>query len=232
MLRANEYNLSTNSYQKVTKYVGRSMFVQSQTVQVMSDIWEDHMVLHSLGENGRINETSVGGWYGCKREDCLSFAIDVTEEAYEDYRKCVEEQYYENMVRTATAEAEDPAFKGRVVKVVSGRRHRGEIGRVVVVMDAYYGMGYHGYTTKKLGVATSPRTVDKVMPNGKVFQNHVDMIWVWAKNCEVEKPQAPNLEVIREEAKRLANQSVSSLKARAEANNTRYASYIKSKEAA
>ena len=181
------------------------------------------MTLHSIDENGRDVSTPLSNCEAVRH----SFEIDVTDEAYEDMRKYTEARYFETMVRDANAVAADPAVKGRVVKVVSGRKAKGTVGKVVVIMDAFYGMGYRGYTTKKLGIATSPVMVEKVMPNGKVFMNHRDMEWVWAKNCEVETPEAIDENVIRTEAKRLADATVSSVKAQAAEYNAKNADYIR-----
>jgi hypothetical protein len=58
--------------------------------------------------------------------------------------------------------------------------------------------------------------VEKVMPNGKVFQNHADMVWVWAHNCEVEKPQTADLELCRKMAQDFAQNAVNGLRKRQE----------------
>jgi hypothetical protein len=69
---------------------------------------------------------------------------------------------------------------------------------------------------QKLGIATSAKTVEKVMPNGKIFQNHADMIWVWAHNCEVESPKTADLAKCRETAQQFARGAVNGLRKRQE----------------
>ena len=203
MLRTKFYNTESKDYEMQTRYVGRSLFARRQTVQVMSDIWEEHLVLHSVAEDGHIVENSVAGGYDFGGKE-LEFEIDANEKAFEDYRAYREEFHFNTLKSKAEAHVEDPAVKDRVVKVVKGRRAKGTIGRVVVIMERPYNMGWQSVMKLKLGIATSPRKV-KVVRNGREYENYADMEWVWASNCEVEKPETPDYDAIREEAKSRRN---------------------------
>ena len=75
--------------------------------------------------------------------------------------------------------------KGSVVKVVSGRTAKGVEGPVVVVIQRPYGMGYRANMENKFAIATSDVMVDFAAKNGKVYKNHRDVVWVWARNCEL-----------------------------------------------
>jgi hypothetical protein len=165
---------------RVTEHVGRSLYVANETVQVMSDIWEESTFLYSIRDDGSLARDCVG-YYDMKDEDRPVYEIDADETAFELYRAAQESRQYETLVHNTNSDLANPAVKGRVVKVVRGRNTPiGKVGKVVVVIERPYGMGYRSSMRMKLGIATSPRMVDKVMPNGKVFQNHADMIWVWA----------------------------------------------------
>lgn len=221
-VKSTDYSTKPETIKVDTVMVGRSVYVRPETVQVMSDIWEDHMRVTSINAEGILTKHTVSGWYGMPRGGEHEYEIDATDEAFEDYRNQQFESDYKYLVAEAEKSAQDVAVKGRVVKVVSGRKAKGTVGKVVVVMDAYYGMGYHGYMTKKLGIATSPVMIEKVMANGKVFMNHRDIEWVWARNCEVEKVMPVDTAPLKEAAERFATEAVASLRKTATESNARY----------
>jgi len=196
---------------RVTEHVGRSLYVANETVQIMSDVWDTETFLYSVRDDGTLSRDCVG--YCDNPEMNPVYEIDATEEAFELYRAAQEARQYETLVHNTNAEYANPAHKGRVVKVTKGRNTpKGVVGKVVVIIERPYGMGYHSSMRKKLGIATSARTVEKVMPNGKVFQNHADMVWVWAHNCEVEKPQTADLALCRQMAQDFAKGAVNGLR--------------------
>ena len=193
-----------------TLHVGRSLYVANETVQIMSDVWDTETFLYSIRDDGTLSRDCVGY---CDSQETPTFEIDATEEAFELYRAAQEARQYETLVHNTDSEYANPAHKGRVVKVVRGRNTpKGLVGKVVVVIQRPYGMGYRSVMKSKLGIATSAKTVDKVMPNGKVFQNHADMVWVWAHNCEVEKPQTADLGLCRKMAQDFATAQVKRLR--------------------
>lgn len=195
-----------------TLHVGRSLYVANETVRVMSDVWEDGLFLYSVRDDGTLSRDCIE-FYGDKPEDKTVYEIDATEEALELYRAAQEEAQYTRLVQNTDAEYANPAHKGRVVKVVRGRgTPKGVVGKVVVILERPYGMGYRAVMKQKLGIATSAKMVDKVMPNGKVFKNHADMVWVWAHNCDVENPQSADLELCRKMAQSFAANQVKALR--------------------
>jgi len=219
MLKSKFYNTESKSYEPQTRYVGRSVYASEKTVQVMSDIWERHLVLHSVAEDGRIVENSVAGYSGEKPE----WEVDANEQAFEDYRAHREEFHFNTLKQKAEDEAVKPSVKGRVVKVVKGRRAKGTVGKVVVVMERPYNMGWQSVMKLKLGIATSPRK-ERVIRNGREYENYADMEWVWAQNCEVEKPEAVDTDAIRKEAQDRAKAELDRLRENAERHNVRKAS--------
>ena len=207
---------------RVTSHVGRSLYVASETVRVMSDVWEDSLFLYSVRDDGGLDRDCVGSYYDEKPEDRATWTIDANAEAFELYRARQEADQYETLVHNTNADYANPAVKGRVVKVTKGRNTpKGLVGKVVVVIMRPYGMGYHSVVKPKLGIATSAKMVEKVMPNGKVFQNHADMVWVWAHNCEVETPQTADLAECRRMAQNFANRKVEELR-KMQANQYQY----------
>ena len=211
MLKRTVTDYTTNEKSVVTEFVGSSVYAQNETEQVMSDVWETHLVLTSIDAEGNLRENSVAGWYGMRDEDRPEWTIDANTEAFERYRKKQHDSYYERLVQLAQYNAQDPAIKGRVIKVVCGRTSKGAVGKVVVVLDRPYRMGYRSVMSKKLGIATSPRKTVVQGKYGKTFENYADMIWVWAQNCEVETPQPVDLVRCEHEASEYAEHEVASL---------------------
>lgn len=204
-----------------TLHVGRSVYVASETVRVMSDVWEDGYFLYSVRDDGGLDRNEIGFWQE-NPEDRPQWTIDADATAFELYRARMEADEYERLVHNTNADYANPAVKGRVVKVTKGRNTpKGKVGKVVVIIERPYGMGYHSTVRPKLGIATSAKMVEKVMPNGKVFMNHADMIWVWAHNCEVENPETADLAECRRRAQNFANRKVEELR-QTQANAARY----------
>ena len=198
-----QWSNETHKYEDMgreTLHVGRSLYVASEVVQIMSDVWEDHTFLYSVRDDGTLARDCIG-YYDQKEEDRPQWTIDADATAFELYRAKQEADKYESLVYNTNADYANPAVKGRIVKITKGRNTpKGVVGKVVVIIERPYGMGYRSSMRQKLGIATSAKMVDKVMPNGKVFKNHADMIWVWAHNCEVESPQTADLAKCREMA--------------------------------
>jgi hypothetical protein len=194
-----------------TIHVGRSLYVANETVQIMSDVWDTETFLYSIRDDGTLSRDCVQ--YCESNAEQPTYEIDATPEAFELHRAYCEARQYETLVANTNAEYANPAHKGRVVKVTKGRNTpKGLVGKVVVIIERPYGMGYRSVMRKKLGIATSAKMVDKVMPNGKVFQNHAEMVWVWAHNCEVEKPQTADLALCRKMAQDFAENAVKGLR--------------------
>jgi hypothetical protein len=224
MLVRKVHDYSTHPYtvSEETVHVGRSVYTRSETVQVMSDVWEDHMRLTSITPEGDLSVHTVANWYGMRDGEQLEYAIDATPQAFADYRKRQYELAYARFLSEAEAQVSDPAVKGRVVKVVRGRTGKGIVGKVVVVMTGNYSMGYRSTQALKLGIATSPVMIEKVMPNGKVFMNHRDILWVWAKNCEVETVAEVDTATVKDRADWYAASALASLQKTAQDANERY----------
>jgi hypothetical protein len=82
-------------------------------------------------------------------------------------------------------------------------------------------MGYRSAMMHKLGIATSPRKVMVAGKYGKTFENYADMIWVWAKNCEVEKPEPVDMNLVESEATKFAAAAERALRKEAQDANER-----------
>lgn len=218
MLIRNKNDYSTNPYTvfKETVHVGRSVFCKPETVQVMSDVWEEHMCLTSINLDGSLTVDYVARC-GMHDDGALEYVIDATPQALADYALYEYNRNFKCRLDEAEIEANNPAIKGRVVQVMRGRTGKGLVGRVVAVILGNYDMGWRSTQMCKLGIALSPEKVT-VIKNGKTFENYKNMIWVWAKNCRVETPEPVNTAVIKELARDFAMKRLTALDIEARAN--------------
>lgn len=161
-------------YEEQVVSTGMVLVVESNTYQVMSDVWETGT--RAIVWNAQERKPEYLDWI-------IEGTVDATPEVVQAYKEFLIRKRFNELERKALADAE-VIVKGDTVQVVKGRAGKGASGKVVVNMNAYYRAGYSGYTAQKLAIATSDVMVEKVMPNGKVFQNYRDMIWVWAMNCK------------------------------------------------
>jgi hypothetical protein len=162
--------------------VGTTLYVANESEQVMSDIWE--YVTKAFYWDGKV-----------VREQWLDNDSVVEVDAnLESLLPEIEAAEYARFLKAelenAENEAGNPAKRGRLVRVVGGRDKalRGKEGRVVVVKEMQYGMGYRAVMRDKLGIALDDEKVT-VERNGRVYENYKNMIWVWAHNCEVVTPE-------------------------------------------
>lgn len=189
------------------EFVGSTCYIRNESVQVMSDIWEYVPTAHSIDENGRMATTYLWGdrWAGGEdKKPSHEVLVDVTEESYQRFWQYVKTSTMEKLWAEAESKSLVPHVKGRTVRVSRGRTHKDVVGKVVVVMEATYHAGYRSSNEYKLGIATSDRKI-KVMRNGREFENYADVVWVWARNCEVVNPVVPAIESFAEEATKTAD---------------------------
>jgi hypothetical protein len=191
----------------VTSLVGRSMFVSQEWSNYSDDYPRiPYTYLNSIDENGLLVKYSVDP------ADCDGYEIDYTEMCFFDYWTAQYNKSFNAEKINAEKHVNNVTIKDRVVKIVRGRTNKGTVGRTVVVITRPYRMGYKSIMKVKLGIATSPVMIDVTMPNGRVFKNHRDMVWVWAQNCEVEVPDAIDIEKIRATAYEYANTKTADLR--------------------
>lgn len=159
--------------------------VGRRDVRIMSDVWDTEVYAQYWDEKSQ-SIKDIGlyiAYEGDKWSKHSTAEVDATDEVW----AAVEDFYFkkelESLRANATREA-NKIVKGSQVKVTGGRFNKGAEGKVIVVMEKYYGMGYRGTLENKLGIATSDVMVDKVV-KGRVYKNHRDVVWAWARNCEL-----------------------------------------------
>lgn len=159
--------------------------VVDQSYRIMSDVWgtaDFALVWDAATASPKqvlVNVYDMQG-YGWVPVQIEVDASDDIKQAYVDWQINLQ---FQKFLRNAENAAHEIS-KGTIAKVVKGKNAKGTIGKVVVRMEARYGMGWRSSIRAKLGIATSDVTFQKALPNGKVVNAHRDMVWVWAHNCE------------------------------------------------
>jgi hypothetical protein len=198
--------LPSPSTEKVTSTfaVGTTLKVDYKTYQVMSDIWEQGLYAEYWDEASQSVKTA--DWINS------GSIVDATPDVVAKAEAWVYSKAYdrslEKLIMSEAKEAQRIVKECRV-KVVAGRTSKGVEGKVAVVLQRAYGMGYRSTVEDKLAIATSDVKVKVAAANGKVYDNYRDVVWVWARNCERLDVPAIDLESIKEAAKNEAQYEVS-----------------------
>lgn len=180
MIKFRQYSPLTNTQEDVVVGVGTTMYVSSQTERIMSDVW-DYVTRVYYWEGGSLRNVYLG--------EGVEYTIDADMESIS--KEIYQTQYQQSLDfarQKVEEEAMNPSVRGNIVEVVRGRMHRGKSGKVVVIKEMPYNAGYRSYMMDKLGVALDDEMGTYVAKNGKSYPTHKNMIWVWAKNCEVKNP--------------------------------------------
>jgi hypothetical protein len=159
--------------------------IVDHSYRIMSDIWgtADWALVWDEKSNGpkrllvNVYDMNPSGWSPSE------IVVDATEEVKAKYRDFQVKREYERLLGSAEIAARQ-IEKGCIAKVVKGKNGKGTVGKVVVMMDATYGMGWRASVEKKLAIATSDVKVKKALRSGKVAEVYQDVVWVWARNVE------------------------------------------------
>jgi len=159
--------------------------IVDHSYRIMSDIWgtADFALVWDEASNGpkqvcvNVYDMNPSSWHP------VEIVVDATEEVRAKYLNWLENRKFETLVGDAEIAAR-VVGKGSIAKVVKGKSGKGTIGKVVVAMDASYGMGWRARQMKKFAIATSDVQVEKALRNGKVAKVYRDVVWAWSCNVE------------------------------------------------
>lgn len=177
-----------------TDWAGYVLEKQHDTsYRIMSDVWgsADWALVWDEKSNGpkhilvNVYDMNPEGWRP------VEITVDASAEIIEKHKQWLINREYDRLLGLANVEARQ-IQKGVIAKVVKGRNGKGTIGKVVVAMDAVYGMGWRGRQMKKYAIATSDIQVDKPLRSGKVMKVYRDVVWAWA--CNVERVDVPSID--------------------------------------
>lgn len=174
--------------------------------RIMSDVWGsadwatvwDEATASPKQILVNVYDMQPSGW------NPVQITVDATDEIREKYKQWLINLEYNRLLDLEQNRVRE-IEKGAIAKVVSGKTGKGTVGKVVVVMDGSYGMGWKSVPMKKYAIATSDIQVDKPLRNGKIVKVYQDVVWVWAKNCErVDTAQIDKDALLREAQERAA----------------------------
>jgi hypothetical protein len=184
--------------------------VVDQSYRIMSDVWGTADFARVWDEATAGPKMILVNVYDMNPESWrpVQITVDATDEIREKYNQWQINLEFQRRVGIAESEVLR-IEKGCIAKVVKGKNGKGTVGKVVVQMQARYGMGWRASVENKLGIATSDVTFKKALPNGKVVDAHRDMVWVWQRNCERVDVAKIDKDAILEQVKAEAARSVS-----------------------
>lgn len=193
---------------------GTTLYVGSRSTQIMSDVWGTELYALYWDEDSKsVKHAHLDTYEWSRRDDGYgkaSATVDATEEVWKKVELYYTDEFFREYESKALAEAKQ-IQKDSLVKVVAGRYSKGAEGKVVVILTKPYGMGYRANLERKFGIATSDEMIDKVV-NGKVYKNYKDVVWAWARNCELTAVPSIDIESVRNHAVLSAASKVAGLR--------------------
>ena len=181
---------------------GTTLYVGTRDTRIMSDVWgTEYYALYWDAESKSVKHAHLDTYEWNRSNDGYSEAtatVDATDKVWKEVENYYIDQYIEQYRGEALREA-NRIVKDSIVNVVSGRQNKGTQGKVVVILERPYGMGYRCSLEHKLGIATSEVMVDKQVGN-KVYKNYRDIVWAWARNCQLEIVPQIDEETVRNRA--------------------------------
>jgi len=217
-----KWNTVDGVYQKVAEAYsetfahGKVLDFGIRSCQIMSDIWGSEKYAIYWDEASKSPKTIILDVcdYQYMYGDKVHAEIDATEEVYAALR----EYLYQQSFNTVKAKAEADAamiYKDSIVEVVSGRQGKGTKGKVVVIIERPYKMGWRSAMRLKYGIATSDRKIKVPAHNGKVYENYADVVWAWKHNCQLANVPTINMKEVMETANELADEYLKTWRSKA-----------------
>lgn len=201
------YNTETRKYDRETKTiaVGATLKTWNGTIQIMSDEWASTTYASYWDEaEQRIKQIC----------EVSSVTVDATPEVMAKVKNFLYNRAYQKALSEAQNEAAR-ITKDSIVKVARGRSSKGVEGKVVVAIQKPYQTGWRSNLELKLGIATSDVKIKVPAANGRVYENYRDMVWAWARNCDLVVVPEIDLESVKERASNATEYEIREYKAKA-----------------
>lgn len=185
----NNFVPTTRIYTGENEFVGCCLELYTQTERIMSDVWDTGMYVRVWDGPADFRGKPVSVFIGYSYERvCLRYEheLDATSEIQACYAAwklgkqigdnfAYAERGYDSREHDGYLMRHNPAVKGRIVKVVRGRKV--PIGTQGMV----FWIGLDNYNNQKLGIATSDREDD--------YGRFIDVVWTASKNCVPVNPR-------------------------------------------
>ena len=217
-----DYKLSYEQNQDATPITntiaeGSVLYCNEEYRRIMSDEWGLFPFVHFITSEGTLSLQEI------EKSDTIT--VDVNQDAYTRYYNA-QYKYALDKITEDTERDSKVIRKGDTAHVYKGRSGTGTIGKVVVVIDANYPISpWKSIPCHKLAIATSDRMGPVVAKNGKTYNNYLDIVWVYDRNCEKINIPAIDMDLVCTEAARVALHSVDSLRASVKSHADRAARF-------
>jgi len=180
-----------------------------QNYRIMSDVWGSADWATVWDEATASPKQILVNVYDMQGPDWkpVAITVDATPEVRAKYLHWLTNSKYQRMLEDEETRVRQ-IEKGAIVKVVKGKNGKGTVGKVVVAMNATYGMGWRSSQELKVAIATSDVKVKKALRSGKVAEVYQDVVWAWARNVVREDIAEINQHMLWLEAEKWAVRSI------------------------
>lgn len=166
-------------------FAGRVLETYSETVRVMSDIWETGSFARVWDDAENKPKSLMYAMTGSTHNGTA--VADADEATYAKYQAYLVEHHLERLHSAETRHLKEITF-GSTVTVAHGRSYKGLTGKVAAIIYADYRMGYKVSNERKLGIPLNDEHVMAPGRNGTTYKRYLNVAWVWARNVEVVIP--------------------------------------------
>lgn len=163
-----------------TGFQGATLRAYTDTIQVMSDIWETFQFVTVWDEASQSAETIM---------DPKAYVVDATPEVIQKFLESYGAQQYEFFLSQSIGQYTKDVLqlkKDDMVVVTQGKTKPPKPGAypIVAVIQSSYKLGWKSIPMRKFGLALSDKKAPVTASNGKTYDRFVDVIWVWERNVE------------------------------------------------
>ena len=163
-----------------TEYVGVTLDVSFETVQIMSDVWETQKF--ALVWDAVAQKPTKIGWI-------TDGTIDATPEVKAAFRAYHVDREFQKRVAKYEADALVPV-RGDQVKIIRGRKNPGLVGEVTAITTFPDRYSYGRRDITKVAVPIDETHEEIALRNGGTWKKYTNVVWVNLEYVERTTPRA------------------------------------------
>jgi hypothetical protein len=163
-----------------TEYVGATLEVGSESVQVMSDIWET--ARYALVWDAVAQKPSKISWI-------TSGNVDATPEVKAAFRAYHVEREFKKRIAKLEADALVPV-RGDQVKIIRGRKSYGLVGEITAITTFPDRFNYGRTNVTKVAIPVDDTHEEIALRSGGTWKKYTNVVWVNLDYVERTTPRA------------------------------------------
>lgn len=163
-----------------TEYVGATLEVGSESVQVMSDIWET--ARYALVWDAVAQKPSKISWI-------TSGNVDATPEVKAAFRAYHVEREFKKRIAELEADALVPV-RGDRVKIIRGRKNPGLVGEITAITTFPDRFSYGRTNITKVAIPVDDTHEEIALRSGGTWKKYTNVVWVNLGYVERTTPRA------------------------------------------